>query len=99
MSSIQNYENLLQIQKNAELKLQPQSTVHGSHMIENSPLPIGQLSEEAQKARNNNFKRILENQTRKISSIATNEDELNYLLFSSDPVAFSYRKSMEKVEM
>jgi hypothetical protein len=70
--------------------------VHGSHIIKNAPLPIGQLSEEAQEARNKDFKRIRENHTRKISRIATNEDELNYLLFSSDPVVFSYRKLMEK---
>jgi hypothetical protein len=61
--------------------------VHGSHIKENAPLPIGQLSEEAQEARDKDFKRVRENYTRKISRIATNEDELN---------VFNYRKYVEK---
>jgi hypothetical protein len=66
--------------------------VHGSQIIEHAPLPIGQLSKEAKEARNKEFKRVREFHSRKFSRAATNEDEINYLLFSSDPVIFALRK-------
>jgi hypothetical protein len=66
--------------------------IHGSQIIEHAPLPIGQLSEEAQEARNKDFKRAREFHMRKCSRFAMNEDELHYLLFSSDLLIFIFRK-------
>ena len=56
-------------------------------------LPIGQLSEEAQEARNKDFRRYRQSHSRKMSRIHTNRDILSMLLISSDPVISSLRKS------
>ena len=40
--------------------------IHGAFVISNALLPIGQLSEEAQEARNKDFKRYREIHTRKL---------------------------------
>lgn len=53
-------------------------TVH-----EHALLPVGQLSEEAQEARNKDFKKYRKQFTRKISRICTNQDIFNMLLVSS----------------
>jgi hypothetical protein len=66
--------------------------IHGADIIENAVLPIGQLSEEAQEARNKDFKRIRECHARKISRSSTNTDILNSLLISSDPFISGLRK-------
>jgi hypothetical protein len=50
-------------------------------VIKNAVLPIGQLSEEAQEAKNKDFKFVREHHTQKISRTSTNED-----LLSSDPI-------------
>jgi hypothetical protein len=42
--------------------------------------------EEAQEAKNKDFKFVREHHTRKISRISTNENLLHYLLLSSDPI-------------
>jgi hypothetical protein len=60
--------------------------IHGSEVIKNAVLPIGQLSEEAQEAKNKDFKFVREHHTRKISRTSTNEDLLHYLLLFSDPI-------------
>jgi hypothetical protein len=39
--------------------------MHGAEIIERAPLPIGQLSEEAQEARNKDIRRYRENFARK----------------------------------
>lgn len=71
--------------------------IHGPEIIENAIVPIGQLSEEAQEARNKDFKRFREHHTRKFSRTATNEDLLNNLLISSDPLISTLRpKQNEK---
>ncbi|KAJ4429838.1 hypothetical protein ANN_22042 [Periplaneta americana] len=59
-------------------------------------LPIGQLSEEAQEARNKDIKRFREHHTRKNSRINTVTDLVNNLLVSSDPLISSLRRSHEK---
>jgi hypothetical protein len=51
-------------------------------------VPIGKLSEEPQEARNKDFRNIRQNHTRKFSRVAANEDLLNHLFTSSDPVIF-----------
>lgn len=66
--------------------------VHSPDIIRSCILPIGQLSEEAQEARNKDLRRIRESHTRKISRTATNEDLLTMLLVSSDPVISTLRQ-------
>ncbi|KAF0705555.1 nucleolar transcription factor 1-A-like [Aphis craccivora] len=60
--------------------------IHGPEIIESALLPIGQLTEEAQEARNKDFKRYREHNSRKCSREKTNLDILNLFLLSSDPV-------------
>jgi hypothetical protein len=59
--------------------------IHGAYIIENAVLPIGQLSKEAQEARNKDIKRLRECHSRKCSRMCTIEDVFNFLLISSDP--------------
>jgi len=59
--------------------------IHGKSIIKSFLIPIGDLSEEAQEARNKDFKYFREFNTRKHNRIATNEDIVNKLLISSDP--------------
>lgn len=65
--------------------------VHSVDIIQSALLPIGQLSEEAQEARNKDCRRFRLNNTRKRSRIATNTDLLNMLIITSDPVINSLR--------
>lgn len=59
-------------------------------------LPIGYFSEEAQEGRNKDFRNIRENHSRKNSRENTNEDILNWLLVSSDPVITRSRTFLPK---
>lgn len=59
--------------------------IHGSEIIGSFFIPIGQLSEEAQEAKNKDFKRVREYNTRKHSATKTNEDIMRYFQVSSDP--------------
>lgn len=70
--------------------------IHGPEILELALLPIGQLSEEAQEAINKNFKRYREQFSRKISRIKQNEDVLNRLFISSDPIISSLSKIPKK---
>ena len=70
--------------------------VHASEIIKNYIVPIGQLSEEAQEARNKDCRRYREHNTKKNSRIATNKDLIRMLLISSDPVIASHRKKSRK---
>ena len=70
--------------------------IHGSQIIKSALLPIGQLSEEAQEARNKDIKRYREHHTRKSSRKNTMTDLINNLLISSDPLISSIRKSHKK---
>jgi hypothetical protein len=70
--------------------------IHGADIIENAVLPIGQLSEEAQEARNKDIKRFRECHSRKCSRMCTIEDIFNMLLISSDPFISSLRKINKK---
>lgn len=65
--------------------------VHSPDVIKTCILLIGQLSEEAQEARNKDLRRFREGHTRKNSRICTNEDLLKMLLITSDPVISSLR--------
>lgn len=66
--------------------------VHSTEVVKSSLLPIGQLSEEAQEARNKDCRRFREHHTRKRSRIATNTDLLHMLLLTSDPLINSLRE-------
>lgn len=70
--------------------------VHGADVIQSSLLPIGQLSEESQEARNKDCRRFRQHNTRKQSRISTNTDLLNMLLITSDPVINSLREIPKK---
>lgn len=65
--------------------------IHGSEIIKNFVIPIGQLSEDVQESQHKNFRYYREHNTRKISRKATNEDLLHILLASSDPLISSIR--------
>jgi len=54
------------------------------------------LSEEAQEARNKDFKNIREHHTRKINRIVQNEDLIKMLIVSSDPYISSLRVMKKK---
>lgn len=64
---------------------------HGASVIEQFNLPIGLYSEEAQEAKNKDFKKFRESFCRKISRRKTNEDLMRRLLCSSDPLITSMR--------
>lgn len=72
---------------------------HGVDIVKSFDLPIGFYSEEAQEARNKDFRRIRECNTRKMSRLDTNEDIVHALLVSSDPVIDRLRHDFVKQEL
>ncbi|GBL73784.1 hypothetical protein AVEN_230759-1 [Araneus ventricosus] len=64
---------------------------HGKDIIDSCILPIGQLSEEAQEARNKNNRKFRELFTRKTSRIDTKKGLINILLLTSDPFIANLR--------
>lgn len=66
--------------------------VHGSDVIDNALISIGELSEEAAESNNKNIKDFRRNYTRKISRTVTNTDLLHRLLLNSDPLITGIRK-------
>ena len=70
--------------------------IHGPLIIEWAPLPIGQLSEEAQESRNKDIKRYREHFSRKCSRESTMTDFFHWLLVSSDPLISSLRSDPPK---
>ncbi|KAJ8894193.1 hypothetical protein PR048_006803 [Dryococelus australis] len=61
----------------------------GSDVMDDIILPIGQLSEDVQEARDKEYRLYWEHHTRKVSRESTNEDLLHSLLISSDPLISS----------
>lgn len=59
-------------------------------------LCLGQLSEDAQKARNKDYRKYQEHHKRKMSRFVENEDVLHMLLLTSDPYLSSIRKLPKK---
>ena len=55
-------------------------------------MPIGLLNEKAQEARNKDNKYFRVHHTRKTNRISGNEDHLQNLLLSSDPIISSLRR-------
>lgn len=70
--------------------------MHGEDTIRHNILPIGMLTEEAAEARNKDFRNYREHHTRKFSRIASNQDILNFMLVSSDPLISSLRPVTKK---
>ncbi|XP_067616304.1 uncharacterized protein [Eurosta solidaginis] len=70
--------------------------IHSTEVIKAALLPIGQLSEEAQEARNKDCRRFREYNTRKCSRVATNRDLLSMLIITSDPLINSLREIPKK---
>lgn len=70
--------------------------MHSIDIVKSALLPIGQLSEEAQEARNKDYRKFREHNTRKHSRIATNRDLLNMLLITSDSVINGLREVPKK---
>ncbi|CAI6356581.1 unnamed protein product [Macrosiphum euphorbiae] len=70
--------------------------LHGADVIRHAILPIGQLSEESQESQNKHYKNYREHHTRKISRVKINEDLINMLLVSSDPLISSMRNIQPK---
>lgn len=69
---------------------------HGSVIIKNAILPLGQLSEEAQESRNKDVRNYRQFFTRKASRKMNIEDLFCRLLLSSDPVISSARPLPKK---
>lgn len=65
--------------------------IHEAEMIKHAILPIGQLGEEAQEAKNKDFKFIREHRSRKDTAEHTNIDLFNYFLLCSDPIISELR--------
>lgn len=65
---------------------------HGPQIAAHFLVPIGQLSEEAQEARNKDIRNFREDHTRKVSRVKTNIDLFHRMLESSDPLITSLRK-------
>lgn len=68
--------------------------IHSSQIT--ALLPISQLSEDAQEARNKDIKRYRKNFSRKCSKVKTMEDIFNRLMVTSDPYISSIRKLPQK---
>lgn len=60
--------------------------IHSAEIVNHALLPIGMLSEEAQEARNKDFKSYRENFARKTSRTDNLTDIVNRLFISSDPI-------------
>lgn len=73
--------------------------IHGSLIISTATLPIGMLTEEAQEARNKDYRIYRQYHSRKCSRESTNEDVMNMLLASSDPYILTFRKEFKVKKM
>ncbi|GBN23404.1 hypothetical protein AVEN_96241-1 [Araneus ventricosus] len=72
--------------------------IHGRQIVEYAILPIGHLSEEAQEARNKDFKKFREQFSRKFSMKNTLEDVVHMLSITSDPIITNIRNNSKKHE-
>lgn len=70
--------------------------IHGKDIISYFDLPIGHLSEEALEARHKEIRKNRLSHTRKTSRLHSNQDLMNILLLTSDPLISSLRKTMTK---
>ena len=70
--------------------------IHGFRIIEWAPLPIGQLSEEAQEARNKDVKKYRENFSRKCARDKTMKDVFQRMMLTSDPYISSFGNHLKQ---
>lgn len=70
--------------------------IHGTKLIKEAVLPVGMMSEEAQEARNKDYKNLREYHSRKFSRMDTMTDLMHMLLISSDPIVSSLRVKRQK---
>lgn len=71
--------------------------LHGGSIISSAVLPIGMLTEEAQEARMKDYRQYRLSHSRKCSRKSTNEDVMNFLMASSDPLINKYRANPKDV--
>lgn len=70
--------------------------IHGKDIMDAALLPIGLLSEEAEEARNKDYRRYRLMFSRKCNRVATNTDVFHRLLVSSDPYITNIRRQPHK---
>lgn len=73
--------------------------IHGKDIMDAAILPIGMLSEEAEEARNKDYRKYRLMFSRKCSRVATNTDIFHRLLVSSDPFITSLRHEPSKQDL
>lgn len=73
--------------------------IHAPDIIEHALVSIGELSDEAAEARNKDVKKYRLNHTRTISRVATNQDLINRLLLTSDPLISGQKKLPSKKKL
>lgn len=66
--------------------------IHGKQIVESALLPIGQLSEKAQEARNKDCRSFREHHARKTFPESNVQDLMHMLLVTSDSLITSLRK-------
>lgn len=70
--------------------------IHGKDIMEKCIFPVGILSEEAQECRNKDYKKYRLRHSRKCSRIATNQDVMNRMMVTSDPLISKLTPSFTK---
>lgn len=73
--------------------------MHGKDIMDAAVLPIGMLSEEAEEARNKDYRKYRLMFSRKCDRISTNTDVFNRLLITSDPYISSIRRHSNKISL
>lgn len=73
--------------------------IHEPEIISHALFPSGQLIEEAQNARNKDFKKFGELHSRKCSRIKSNTDVFNFFFSSSDPLITGIRNLPKKKKL
>lgn len=71
--------------------------IHGPIITQNALLPIGELSEAAQEAKNKDIRKYRQGHTRKIGGTKVNEDLFHRLILSSDPYLSGFNCSKIKL--
>ena len=70
--------------------------IHGKDIMEKCIFPVGVLSEEAQECRNKEYEKYRLRHSRKISRTATNQDVMNRMMLTSDPLLAHLTPSFTK---
>lgn len=71
--------------------------IHGAVTVQHAIVPIDELSEEAQEAKNKDIKRYRLYHASKINALKVNEDLFNRLILSSDPYLSSFSCGKNKI--